>query len=514
MRLLLLALVCLAALAGPVQAETELRVRLNSDIRSTDPGTNRDENTDAVMLHVVEGLVAYREDTSIGPLLADSVARSDDGLTYTFKLRQGVHFQNGATLTADDVVWTWKRYMDPATGWRCLPDLDGHGVAKLISFTATDAMTVVFKLDKPSGLFLSIMARQDCGGSGIMHRESVGPDGKWHAPIGTGPFRLGEWQPGQSVELVKFADYSARPGPRDGNTGGKQALVDRVRYLIIPDPAAAKAALLSGAIDILSGIVATDLEEYQAQTGIQLIPAHSMDVWTILIQTRDPLLQDGRIRQALAMSIDIPALVDAITHGMSQPNSSAIPTSSPFHDAVQDEAPPHDVAKAKALLAAAGYHGQPIKLIANKRYSDNFDTAVLVQAMAQEAGLNLDVEVLDWATELDHYSHGDYQLMAFPFSARLEPSLSYEMITGPKQTQPRKVWDDPEAEALLAQSMTTSDAAARQVVFDAMHRLMLKEMPIIVLYNQTVTAAAQANVHGYRNWPATQPRYWGVSVTR
>ena len=514
MRLTLLALACLAILADPVRAETELHVRLNSDIRSTDPGTNRDENTDAVMLHVLEGLVAHREDTSVGPLLADTIDRSADGLTYTFTLRPNVHFQNGAILTADDVVWAWQRYMDPATGWRCLPDLDGHGVTKLLSFTATGPLTVVFKLDKPSALFLSIMARNDCGGSGIMHRESVGPDGTWRAPIGTGPFRLGEWRRGQSVELLKFADYSARPGPRDGNTGGKQALVDRVRYLIIPDSAAAKAALLSGAIDVLSGIVATDIEEYQAQKGIQLIPAQSMDVWTILIQTRDPLLKDERIRQALALSIDMPALVDAITHGSSKPNSSAIPTSSPFHDAVQSEAPPHDVAEAKALLTAAGYHGQPIKLIANKRYSDNFDTAVLVQAMAQEAGLDIDIDVLDWATELDRYSHGDYQLMAFPFSARLEPSLSYEMITGPKQSQPRKVWDDPEAEALLAKSMTVDDTAARQAVFDAMHRLMLKEVPIIVLYNQTVTAAARANVQGYRNWPATQPRYWGVSVTR
>ncbi|MFP3701789.1 ABC transporter substrate-binding protein, partial [Burkholderia sp. SIMBA_013] len=81
----------------------------------TEPGVNRDENTDTVMLHIVEGLVAHREDASVGPLLAREVKRSDDGMTYTFTLRDGVHFQNGATLTAQDVKWTWERYLNPKT---------------------------------------------------------------------------------------------------------------------------------------------------------------------------------------------------------------------------------------------------------------------------------------------------------------------------------------------------------------------------------------------------------------
>ncbi len=510
----LMALAATLALVAPARAETELRVRLNSDIRSTNPGTNRDENTDAVMLHVVEGLVAYREDTSVGPLLAESIERSPDGLTTIFRLRPNLHFHNGAPVTAEDVVWSWKRYMDPATGWRCLPDLDGHGPTKLASIAATDSLTVAFTLAKPSALLLPIMARNDCGGGAILHHDSVGPDGAWKAPIGTGPFRLGEWKPGQSVELTKFADYAALPGPPDGNTGGKQALVDRVKYLIIPDAAAAKAALFSGAIDILSGIAESDIDEYTARKDIALAKAQSMDVWTILMQTRDPVMRDVRMRRALAMSIDLPALVDAVTHGLSTPNSSVLPTSSPFHDPAQNQAPPHDVEGARKLLAEAGYHGQPLRMITNKRYSDNFDTAVLVQAMAQEAGIAIDLEVLDWATELDRYTRGDYQLMAFPYSARLDPSLTYATFIGSKAAVPRFVWDDPEAIALLNQSMTETDTAARQAIFDRMHGLMLRQMPLIVLYNQSAVGAVRANVHGFRNWPATQPRYWGVSVTR
>ena len=219
------------AFAGAAHAATDtvLRVQLNADIRSTDPGVNRDGNTDAVVMHMVEGLVALREDTSIGPLLADKVTQSKDGKTYTFRLRDGVHFHNGATLTSAEVVWTWKRYLTPATQWRCLPDFDGHGIAKILSVEAIDPRTVVFKLDKPSALFLANMARPDCGGGGILHPSSIGPDGKWIAPVGTGPFKFGEWKRGQYIELQRFDQYAARTEPMDGYTGGKKAEVARVR---------------------------------------------------------------------------------------------------------------------------------------------------------------------------------------------------------------------------------------------------------------------------------------------
>jgi peptide/nickel transport system substrate-binding protein len=206
-----------AAVAWPllVQAQAQaqaqsqtLRVRLNADIRSTDPGVNRDFNTDGVVLHMVEGLVALREDTSVGPLLASRVEASPDGKTYTFTLRPGVKFHNGATLTADDVVWAWKRYLDPATNWRCLPEFDGRGAVKVVSIDAPNPSTVVFRLDSASALFLASMARMDCGGAGIVHRSSLGADGKWAAPVGTGPFKLGEWKRGQYVELQRFDGYA------------------------------------------------------------------------------------------------------------------------------------------------------------------------------------------------------------------------------------------------------------------------------------------------------------------
>jgi len=507
----LLAVFCLAPVPASADADT-LRIRLNTDIRSTDPGLNRDENTDAVVLHMVEGLVAYREDASVGPMLAKSIEVAPDGLSYTFRLRDGVSFHNGAPLTADDVLFAWKRYLDPQNNWRCLSEFDGRGLAKITGITAPDPMSVVFTLDRPSALFLTTMARVDCGAAGIYHRSSLDADGKWRAPVGTGPFKFGAWQHGEYIDLVRYDQYAALPGQPDGLTGNKTALVPKLRFVIIPDPSAAKAALMADGIDVIFRVVNSDLPEYRSRPDIVTQSAPTLEVNGFLFQTRDPVLRDPRVRRAFALALDVPQLVDAVTDGQSKPSLSIMPLPSPYYGKAQAALPVHDLAAARRLLAEAGYKGQPIRMITNKRYEAMFDASVLAQAMLAEAGIPLELEVLDWATELDRYTKGDYQTMSFGYSARLDPSLSFEMISGDKDRQPRKLWDDPDALALLADSMQARARTERQAIFDRMEALFRTDMPMIPLYAVFQTAAVRATVGGYRNWALGQPRGWGVSL--
>jgi peptide/nickel transport system substrate-binding protein len=489
-----------------------LRARMNADIRSTDPGTNRDANTDGVMGHVVEGLVAFREDTSIGPMLAKNWDISEDGKTYTFHLRPGVKFHNGATMTADDVVWSIKRWLDPATQWRCLSEFSDKGVTKILGVEAPDPQTVTIRLERPTALFLGTLARPDCGQTAILHHDSVGPDGKWIAPVGTGPFKLGEWKRGQYIDLIRFDDYVSRAEPRDGYAGGKKVEVDKVRINFIPDSSAAKAGLLNGSLDFIASLSTADLEDIKKRPDVQLSITPTLSLTGILLQSKDPLLEDVRIRRALALSLDTKEIADAVMEGTASANNSALPIGSPFHRAVEDQGYTQNIAEAKKLLVEAGYKGQAIKLIANKRYSFVFDSAVLVQAMAQAVGLKIDIEVLDWAAQLERYSKGDYQAMAFVYSARLDPSLSFEVLTGPKATQPRKVWDNPEAQQMLQQSMLTIDTAKRQALFDEMHRRFIADVPMIVLFNGSELSALRNNVKGYAGWLYPEPRFWGVSL--
>ncbi|MBR9766627.1 MAG: ABC transporter substrate-binding protein [Rhodobacteraceae bacterium] len=504
-----------SALGGPLAALAQgtrpLRMRLNADIRSTDPGVNRDANTDFIMSHVVEGLVGYRDDASVGPMLAESWEISEDGRTYTFTLREGVTFHNGAPLTSAEVVWCWSRYMDPETGWRGARDYNGER-GLTVTAEAGDARTVIFTLDTPNALFLTNLARTDCGQTGIYHPDSLAADGSWSEPVGTGPFMLSQWERGQYLELTRFDDYAALDTPRTGLVGDKTPLVETVRYLIIPEDSSARAALLSGDIDIMPDVATADYAGFQSNPEITTDNVPGFGVGGFLLQTTDPVIGDLRMRQALKLALDAPQIVDILTEGLAEANQSVVPPGSPYFSEIMATPFQRDVARARDLAAEAGYDGTPIVLLATQHYPQLFDMAVMAQAMLAEAGITVEVEVLDWATLLDRYSSGNYQAMAFTFSARLDPALSYDMISGDKAEQPRKVWDNPKAREVLKRSMIESDPAQRQQLFDQLEEMFQADVPMIPLYSGNRISASRAAAEGYASWSVGSPRAWGVSL--
>jgi peptide/nickel transport system substrate-binding protein len=492
----------------------QIRVAMNSDIRSTNPGVGRDQNSDTIMQHVVEGLVAHREDGTVGPLLAESVKTSADGLTYTFALRQHIKFHNGAPLTAEDAVWSWKRYLAPATNWQCLSQFDGRGRSKIESVSAADARTVVFKLSAPNALFLTDMSTIQCGGGAILHKDSVEADGSWKAPIGTGPFTIKEWRKGQFIELARYVDYKARDGERDGYTGNKTPLVDSVRFVFIPDESITRAALIRGDVDLMPFLSIESRKDLAQRKGFTVGAAATPTMNTLLLQTRDPLLKDVRIRRALALSLDAEQLAQVVSGGTTRYNASVVAEGSSYYGSVERTGYKRDLERAKALLKEAGYANQPIKLITNRRYPDSYQSALVAQAMARQAGLNLEVEVLEWATQLERYTKGDYQAMAFPYSSRMDPAQAYDAIMGPKDTQPRKVWDNPEAQGLLKEAFVNGDKARRQALFDQLHKAMLDDVPMLMLFNSNDEFAHSDRIAGYKSWAAGKERLWGVTLAR
>jgi hypothetical protein len=277
--------------SGPAVAQS-VTVALKADIRGTNPGVNRDDDTDAVTLHMVEGLVAYREGGTVGPLLAEKVDLSEDGRTYTFRLRKGVKFHNGADMTSADVVWSWNRYMDPKIEWRCLSEFDGRGAVKVEAVEAPDPHTVTMRISKPNALFLDSLARTDCGMAAVIHKDSLNPDGSWKAPVGTGPFRFGEWKRGQEVVLTRFDGYVSPPGEkRDGFTGQKKALVQEARFLVVPDSSTVKAGLESGRVDIAE-IVDSDIPELEKSKNVKVLLGSTGGRHAVIFQTTDPRVQE------------------------------------------------------------------------------------------------------------------------------------------------------------------------------------------------------------------------------
>ena len=436
----------LACLAGATAlAQTTVTVAQPADIRSTNPGVNRDNTTDGIVLHMVEGLVGYKQDGSVGPLLAQSVDVSKDGLTYTFKLRRSVKFHNDAPLTSADVAWSWQRYMDPKTDWRCMSEYDGRNGLKVLETATPDDATFVMKISRPSAVFLDTLARSDCGMTAILHKSSVKADGSWDKPVGTGPFKFGEWKRGEYVTVSAFKGYTSPPGATkaDGYVGLKAPLVDTVRFLVVPDAATAAAGLKSGAIDA-GQITSSDAQELKTDRSL-VVQAPTVAVKNaLLFQTRDPLLKNVKLRQAIAASLDMEQIVAAASEGLGSVNNSAIHKGSAFYGAAEKKGYHYDPARAAKLLREAGYKNEKITIQTNKRaHVPSYTVAVLAQAMMQAVGINAQIEVLEWATQLDRYNSGNYQMSSFSYSSRLDPALAYEQFSGPKAKQPRKVWDDP-----------------------------------------------------------------------
>jgi len=505
-------LVATLATNVPAFAAARVVVGLTADIRSTNPGVNRDDNTDGVLLNVVEGLVGYDEGGDVKPLLAKTVTVSPDGTVYAFGLRAGVRFHNGNELTSADVLWNWRRYMDPKTGWRCLAEFDGRNGLKVTSVDAPDARTVVMHINHPSTMFLETLARTDCGMTAIMSPASVNPDGSWNRPIGTGPYQFVDWKPGRSVTLWRFADYASPQGSAmDGYVGLKTPYVDQVEFTVVPDPATMKLALETKSVDIAQ-LLSSDVADVKAAPDLAVMTVSDSSRNTLLFQTKDPLFADKKFRQAIAAALDYKELVDVASDGLSHPNNSAVFERSVYMDPVQRQGFKTDLPAARALLKESSYHGETIKLIANKRAPmPSFQVALVTQAMLQAIGVKVEIEVLEWATQLDRYNSGRYQMMSFSYSARLDPALGYEQFSGDKAKEPRKVWDNPQALALIDQAEKTSDQGVRRKLFDSLHQMVLDDVPLILLYNGVTVWGYNTRVKGFSPWEG-KPRLWDVRV--
>jgi peptide/nickel transport system substrate-binding protein len=226
------------------------------------------------------------------------------------------------------------------------------------------------------------------------------------------------------------------------------------------------------------------------------------------------LLKDYRIRRALALTLDVVGLARAATDGTALPDSSPVPAASPFHGPAERVFLGPDLPEARRLLREAGYKGQRITLVANRRYPEMFNAAVLVQAMARQAGINLEIQMADWASTVALYGSGSYQGLIFGFSAKLDPAFNFDLLIGDKKKDPRKVWDSQAARTLYADAVQATGDTARQAAFDRLNAAFLQELPAIILFNSRRFSAWRGNVYGLKPWPAAQQRLWNVGLRK
>ncbi len=489
-----------------------LRTIINSDLRSTMPGSGPDTNSGAIRQNIYEGLVAAASDGSVRPMLADSYLVKDDGKTYEFKLRKGVKFHNGAPLTSAEVVWTWNQFLFSDTAWACRSGFSSDFL-KVTSVEAIDNETVAFHLAQPSGAFLAAMTRSDCDGTGIAHPDSANSKGEWVNAIGTGPFKLAEWSKGRYVRLQKYDDYSSRVEQSDGLTGAKRPLLDEVQFDVIADPDTVVAAMKTGALDLWFSVDPMYVDELKHAKGVKIITSDSASVYSLPFHSDQPVVNNPKVREAIAYAIDVEALTKALTSGISKPSRSLVPITSQFYGDHEATAQIFDPERAKHLLAESGYKGEEIAIQTNKGSKMMADTAIYAQAMMAQVGINARVEVLEFPTQFERYYSGNYQMMVWNVAPYLDPTFIFERFIGNPETQKDKVWTSDGARKLLGELFKVQTDDEKKKIIDEMHDLFVREVPMIVWAARSGISAYSDKISGYEHWSGEKPRFWDVDIS-
>ncbi len=505
-----LALSALMASAVPLASASEIRVAISADMRSSYPGVNRDGYSDDILTQITEGLLAYRSDLTIGPMAAESYKVSDDLTQYRFRLRSGMRFHNGEIVRASHLKANWDRILDPATGFQCLPFYDGTIGPKITNVTAPDDTTLIIKWDKPNAVFPEMLADVKCPVA-ILHPDSWNEDGDWVKPIATGPFKLAEWKPGRYVLLEKFDDYVAATSPATGLIGHKEALVDQVRFDVIPETLAQNAALVSGQIDLVYSATPLTALEMSRNRRLTVETTAGLSRRLLMMQTDDPLLGDVRIRRAIGYALDLDLFAEIASFEYAQANPSALPEVNPYYSDAHTEWYEHNPDKARALLEDAGYDGEPVHIQTNKTFPELFDLAMIADAMLREVGFNVKVDVMEWGALMSNYSSGNFQILSFEYSPRITAFMSYNSAVGQKEDF-AYIWENEAAFALLKSVVSEKDREAAKRTYEQIHRLMMEDIPSINIYFVPVTDIARKNILGYEPWPGMKPRLWNVRV--
>ena len=388
-----------------------------------------------IMETVYDQLVRLDHQITPHPALAESFAVSDDGLTLTLKLRQGVKFQSGREMTAEDVVANIKRAQDKETGgniYSFLPPIS--------SVAAPDRSTVTITFPEPAAYIVSILGL-------ISVIDPQGFDDLKRTAAGTGAFQLVEWVPGDHARLTKNAAYwdPARP------------LVDEVEYRFYADDGSLVSALEGGVLDIAISVPPRDAERLRASYAIEK-GQDAANFYYLGLNAKQPPFDNKLVRQAMAYALDRATMCQNVLFGVSDPIVTPFPPSSPAYFEEQTTRYPFDLDKAKALLTEAGHaDGITFTIPAPSGFPEFGQFAQILQANLAEIGSTVNIEPMDNAQWYPILTEGTYEAtFSFAGGSQLYPTR----IAGSNNFAPsdNPVWPNGQPPEAYAQALRAADA--------------------------------------------------------
>jgi peptide/nickel transport system substrate-binding protein len=386
------------ALGAAAQAQTTIKVVPQADLKNTDPVWTTAAITQNHGYMVYDTLFALNGALEPQPQMVGEYEVSDDGLTYTFTLRDGLKFHDGSPVEAKDAVASIKR-------WSAKRPDGGAMMQRTESLEAADERTFVLKLKEKFAPVLDVLANSSQPLVVMREEEaSTDPNTQVTEHIGSGPFEFvtEEWVPGSKVVYRKFEDYVPRDEPADGFAGGKVVKVDRVEWIYIPDTNTATQALMAGEVDA-----------YEIPP-IDLLPVLEADP-NIVVKVLDPLGKMGHIRpnhlyppfdnvkarQALQLLVDQKAFLAAQVGNPKYEKVcyAVFMCDSPFEtEAYSEPWQQPDLERAKQLMKEAGYDGEPIVVMVPTDQQIIHNNVMVMVDQLRAIGVNVDAQSMDWST--------------------------------------------------------------------------------------------------------------------
>ncbi len=485
--------------AGPAQAQT-LRIGLAEDPDLLDPTRARTFVGRIVFSALCDKLIDIDEQLGYQPQLATAFQWSDDGKALTLTLRQGVTFHDGEPLDAQAVKYNIERHKNTKGSNR------SGELKPVASVDIVDPLTVRLNLSAPFTPLLAALA--DRAGMMVSPKAAEAAGESFASrPVCAGPFKFVERVAQDRIVLERYEGYWNRSAIH----------FDRVVYTPIPDASVRLANLKSGQFDYIERAASSDMAALRQDKRFKTAAITEIGYQGITINLakseraqQNPLGRDARVREAFELSLDREGIVQVVMDGEATSGNQWVAPASTYY-AKSRPVPKRDLARAKALLKEAGVD-KPRFTLMTATTSDAQKIAQVVQAMAGEAGFDVQIESTEFASSLNRADKGDFDAYVLAWSGRADPDGNLFSFWGCKQPLNYSGTCDAELDELLARSRTQSVTAERVKTFDEIARRVLDKRGVIYLYHRAWLWAYNSKLQNVRELPDGLLRLTGLKM--
>lgn len=458
----------------------EITIGIAQDLDdSLDPHQTVAAGTREVLFNIFEGLVKPNSDGEMIPAVAEKYTLSEDGTTYTFTLREGVKFHNGQAVTAEDVVYSINRCAAVPEGQE-KPLVAAFSAVK--SVKALDEKTVAVTIAQRDLEFISYMT------AAIIPADYENQD---TAPVGTGPFKFVSRTPQQDFVMERFEDYWGAP-----------AWLDKVTYKICENADALVMNLNGGSIDLCAHL--TSAQASQLNQNFQVLEGTMNLVQAIYLNNQAKPFDNQLVRQALCYAIDRQGIMDMVADGHGTAVGSSIyPAFTKYFVPELVDKYPHDVAKAKELLAQAGYpDGFDMTISVPNNYQPHMDTAEVVAEQLREAGINVTIQPVEWSTWLDTIYNGrQFQATVVGVdAANMTARAMLERFTSDYGKNFIN-YNNPAYDALFQEAINAQDEATQTDLYKQMETMLADTAANVYIQDLCDLVAMRQDLGGLKFYP-------------